>query len=171
MFPWFELQVAHQCLWETFAESQVPEADDGFRAHGIHVLLSQNTISIRRTCDFSDKVADAIARPRAVITATRSPHRRPSTPLESFKMNDKEAEHSSSSGSSAHGLRRCRSFFSDGLASITARIASRRLCTSSRKASTVGDDGARRRQLNRNSAGAEAGCNRQNSTRPPGRTK
>ena len=63
VFLWFELQVAQQCLRETFAESQVPEVDDKFRAHGLHDLLSQNTISTRRTCDFSDKVADAIARP------------------------------------------------------------------------------------------------------------
>ena len=43
---------------------------------------------------------------------------------------------------SGYGLRPCHCFFSDGLASINARIASRTLCTSSRKASTVGDDGA-----------------------------
>jgi hypothetical protein len=60
-----------------------------------------------------------------------------------------------------HGLRPSRCFFSDGLASITARIASRWLCTTPRKASTVGDDGATRRQLIRNSMGAEARCNRQ----------
>ena len=45
VFLWFELQVAQQCLRETFAESQVPEVDDKFRAHGLHDLLSQNTIS------------------------------------------------------------------------------------------------------------------------------
>jgi hypothetical protein len=50
-----------------------------------------------------------------------------------------------------HGLRPSHGFFSAGLASITARIASRCLCTTSRKASTVGDDGAVRRQLIRNS--------------------
>jgi hypothetical protein len=33
------------------------------------------------------------------------------------------SEHSSSSGSSAHGLRRCRSFFSDGLASISGEAS------------------------------------------------
>jgi hypothetical protein len=42
-------------------------------------------------------------------------------------------------------------------ASITARIAACWLCTTSRKASTVGDDGAARRQLIRNSRGTEAG--------------
>ena len=70
-----------------------------------------------------------------------------------------------------HGLRPSRGFFSAGLASITARIASRCLCTTSRKASTVGDDGAARRQLIRNSTGAEAGCNRQKTTSPPARSK
>ena len=63
VFLWFELRVAQQCLRETFADSLVPEVDDGFRAHGLHDLLSQNTISTIRTCDFSDMVADAISRP------------------------------------------------------------------------------------------------------------
>ena len=65
-----------------------------------------------------------------------------------------------------YGLRPCRCLFSDGLASINARIASRWLCTSSRKASTVGDIGPPRRQLNRNSTGAEAGSNQQNRNKP-----
>jgi S-adenosylmethionine:diacylglycerol 3-amino-3-carboxypropyl transferase len=63
---------------------------------------------------------------------------------------------------SGYGLRPRRSFFSDNLASINARIVSRWLCTSSRKASTVDEDGAGRRQFNRNSMGADTGCNRQN---------
>jgi hypothetical protein len=54
-----------------------------------------------------------------------------------------------------HGLRPSRCFFFHGLASITARIASRWLCKTSRKASTVGDDGAARRQLIRNSTGVD----------------
>jgi hypothetical protein len=70
-----------------------------------------------------------------------------------------------------YGLRPRRSFFPDGLASINARMASRRLCTSSRKASAVGEDGPARRQFNRNSMGADTRRNRQNRRLPPARTK
>jgi hypothetical protein len=58
-----------------------------------------------------------------------------------------------------YSLRPFRCLLSKRLASINVRIASSRLCTSSRKASTVGDDGMPRRQVNRNSTGAEAGWN------------
>ena len=62
-FLWFELEIAQQSLREFFVESQLTEVNDGFRAHGLHDVLSQNTISTRRTYDFSDTVANAITRP------------------------------------------------------------------------------------------------------------
>ena len=82
--------------------------------------------------------------------------RSPRATAATSKLPSDSTSHSKTAG---YRVRPCRCLLCDGLTSINARIASSRLCTSSRKASTVGDEGTPRCQVNRNSTGAEAGCN------------
>jgi hypothetical protein len=94
---------------------------------------------------FYGGATEEIDKTRVFLVSEGTPATAPNIPL-----------HQESAG---YSLRPFRCLLSKRLASINVRIASSRLCTSSRKASTVGDDGMPRRQVNRNSTGAEAGWN------------